>query len=421
MIRMRTSYLPKLTIAILVVAAAIVVFSGQSVHVAASPVMNQPYSQPHSQSYSPQNYCYYYGYYNSSYYMNPYYYYYYGYPYNYYYYGYPYNNYCSYYSYYYPYYYGSYYYNYGYGYPYSYSYYNTPSSYQLTVNTDPSSLGTVSGGGTFTQGSSATFSVTQNIISVSPTSRYVFSHWSGDYSGVGTSGTLTMNSARKVTAVYQMQYYLTVSSQQTSVPAPQGAGWYNAGDTATVTSPGEMFGDSQSRLVFQGWSVDGQTAQSGSTLSVTMDAPHSAQAQYKQQYYLTVSTDQGVPYGQGWYDAGSTAQIYVSTPVSTSYGVSIVFNGWQGDLQSNSQSANVQMDKAKTVIASWRTDPTVLYVTVALVVVAVLLAAGIIAVLARGRPRSNTQVTQTTQTTQPSEPHHRKAVQHTQETNTTTE
>ncbi len=360
---MRSNYLSKFAVAVLAFAVFLVILSGQSVHVAATPV-------------TPQN-CYY-NYYNSSYYYYYPYYYYYGYPYYYCSYSY---SYYPYYYYYYPYY--SYYYGYNYGYN---SYYSMPSNYQLTVSTDPSSLGTVTGGGTFSSGSSASFSLTQTVIQSSSNTRYVFSHWSGDYSGVGTSGTVTMNGARKIVAVYQLQYYLTVNVQPQSVLVPQGTGWYNAGDTATLTSPGQaVAADSGRRLVFQGWSVDGQSTQTGATLSVKMDAPHSAAALYNQQYYLKVLTDQGVAFGEGWYDAGATAQIYVSTPVSTSYGLTIVFNGWQGDVQSNSQSASVLMDKPRTAIASWRTDPTVLYLTIALGIIAALAAVGIVAFVARGR------------------------------------
>jgi hypothetical protein len=117
-----------------------------------------------------------------------------------------------------------------------------------------------------------------------------------------------------------------------------------------------------------------------------MDSAHTVTAQYKQQYYLKVMTDEGVAYGEGWYDAGSTAEIYVSKPVSTEYGVKIVFNGWQGDLQSNSQSATILMDKPKTVIASWGTDPSVLNLTIALgIIAAFLIAAGILAYVALSR------------------------------------
>lgn len=383
---MREGYLSKFAVGILIVAVALVVLSGQSAHVAAST----------STTSTPQT-CYYYNNYNMTNYW--WYYYYYGY------YPYYYCNY-NYYGYYYPYN-SYYYYPYSYSY-YGYNYYSTPSKYQLTVATDPANLATVTGGGSYTSGSSASFSVTQNVVQSSSNTRYVFSHWSGDYSGVGSSGTVTVNGAMKIIAVYQLQYYLSVNAQPQSVPTPQGAGWYNAGDTATVSSPGQTIaGDSQNRLLFQGWSVDGQNSQPAAALSVKMDTPHSVTALYTQQYYLKVLSDQGVAYGEGWYNAGDTAQVFASTPTSTSYGVSYVFNGWQGDLQSNSQSTSVVMDKAKTVVATWRTDSTVLYVTIALGIIAILLAAGIIGFSVRGRQTQTTYV-QSPKPTQTSETHVKK-------------
>jgi hypothetical protein len=375
--KLARGYLPKLTVAILLVGMMLILVTAQPHQVAA-------YSWKHKWSG-----CGYYGYdCYSNYYYYPYYYYYW-YPYYW-------NN-----SYGYPYYGNSY-----YGYPYYSNYYYSPSSYTLSVATDPSNLGTVTGGGTYTSGSSASFSVTQNTVQVSPNTRYIFSHWSGDYSGVSTSGTVTVNNAMKITAVYQLQYYLTVNVQPQSAPVPQGAGWYNSGDTATLQSSGQTIGgDGGSRLAFQGWSVDGQGPQPSPTLAVQMNAPHTVTSIYNQQYYLNVQTDQGTPYGTGWYDAGSTAQVYVSTPVSTTYGVSIVFNGWQGDLQSSSQNTTVIMDKPKNIIATWRTDPTVLYLTIAGLVIAALLVVGGI-IVALTRRRSTTQTTpQITQTTTNNPPH----------------
>lgn len=405
---MAREYLPKLAIAIIALGIAVVLLSGQTAQVAAAPAAT---SSPRGYHYGVNDngtgYCdnYYWG----SYYYCDYYYSYYPYYYDYWY-GYPY-----YYDYYYSYPYYSSYYGYGYGYPYT-------SSYTLTVNTDPSSLGTVTGGGSYNSGSSASFSVTQSTIQTSPNTRYVFSHWSGDYSGSGTSGTVTVNSAMKITAVYQLQYYLSVQAQPQNAPSPQGAGWYNAGDTAALQNGGQTIGDSGSRLVFQGWSVDGGAPQSGSTLSLQMNVAHSVTALYGQQYYLNVQTDQGVPYGSGWYNSGSTAQIYVSTPVSTTYGVAIVFNGWQGDVQSTSQSTTVLMDGPKNAIATWRTDPTVLYLTIgAVIVAALLIVAGLIAFMSRSRGGSQAPPQQVQHVQQPpnsmstthSEPttttqHHRK-------------
>jgi hypothetical protein len=286
------------------------------------------------------------------------------------------------YSFYYPYYNGCYGLGYGigyggYGYSYPYSYYTQPTQYQLTVNVNPSSASTaVSGGGAYNQGSSATFTANQNIIQVSQNTRYVFSRWTGDYSGAGLSGAITMDAAKTVTAVYQLQYYLSVNTPS-NVPSIQGAGWYNAGDPSTITVSSQIVGGSDSRLVFNGWSVDGNNGPTDSTLTVQMNAPHSVNAQYKQQYYLTVSTDQGTTSGTGWYDAGSYAQISTATPPSPFYGVNMVFNGWNGAVDSSSsQSTRVLMDGAKTVTGTWRADSTVLYVTIAAVAVAIALIVG---------------------------------------------
>jgi hypothetical protein len=153
-----------------------------------------------------------------------------------------------------------------------------------------------------------------------------------------------------------------------------------------------------------------------------MNSPHTVTAVYGQQYYLNVQTDQGVTSGSGWYDSGSTAQIYVSTPVSTSYGVNIVFNGWQGDTQSSSQSTNVLMDGPKNAIATWRNDSTVLYLTIAAVIVAALLiVGGLIAFTARGRgstqPSARTtthkSTDETSNTTTQKPEHHRKKTEDT--------
>ena len=372
MISMVREYLPKLAIAILVVSVALILLSAQPAQVSAlrNPQNSTDYHWHHywwgggGGSYWGGGY--YWGY--------PYYYYYY--PYYSYYYS---SSYCPSNSYYssYPYYYSSYY----------SSYYCAPSSYTLTVATDPSSLGTVTGGGSYTSGSSASFSVTQPTVQVSSNTRYVFDHWSGGYTGSATSGSVTMNNAMTITAEYQLQYYLTVNSQPQSAPTPQGSGWYNAGSTVTLQNAGQTIGGSNgSQLVFQGWSVDGQSPQTSSSLNVVADAPHTVTAQYAQQYYLNVQSDQGVTSGSGWYNAGSTAQISVTTPVSTQYGISIIFNGWQGDIQSPNQSTSVLVNGPMNVIATWRTDSTVLYLTIgAIIVAAVLIVAGIFAFMAKGR------------------------------------
>ncbi len=265
------------------------------------------------------------------------------------------------------------YYYYG-GYP--SNYYSTPS-YQLTVNTNPSTLGGVTGTGSYSTGTTATFTANQTI-SQSPGTQYVFQGWTGGYSGTGNSGSITMNSAQTITAQYQLQYFASVTQQPSSAPTPQGGGWYNAGSTATITAPSQNVTLSPgSQLVFNGWTVDGNS-QSGSTLSLQMNAPHTVVAQYTQQYYLTVQSPQGVTSGQGWYNAGTNAPISVSTPPSPMFGVNYVFDGWQGSIQSSSQSTTVLMNGPMTVTATWHQDSTVLYMTIGAIIAIIAVAGAVL-------------------------------------------
>jgi uncharacterized repeat protein (TIGR02543 family) len=198
-----------------------------------------------------------------------------------------------------------------------------------------------------------------------------------------------MDASKTVTAVYQLQYYLTVTVQPSNAPSPQGSGWHNAGDTVPLTAPSQIVGGSDgTRLVFNGWSVDGNS-QTGSVLSLQVNAPHSVTAQYKQQYYLKITTDQGVASGEGWYDAGSTAQVSVTTPESSTYGVKILFTGWTGDIQSTDQSVKVMMDGPKTMTATWQTNSTVLYETIAAILVAIALIAAV-GIYSSGRRKRET-------------------------------
>jgi hypothetical protein len=312
-----------------------------------------------SSNYRGGNYPSYYNYNNPYYYSSyyPYSYTRYPYRYGYYQYNYPYD--YGYYRYYYP---GYYYYNGNY-YPGTYS--PTPTTFELTVETNPTGIAAVSGGGTYDQGTVASFSIGSPIVSKQAGERYVFSSWSGDFSGTSPSGTVTLDSAKAVIANYELQYYLDVSATPQGIVPVTGAGWYAADASATVGSvPPIVSGPQGTEYVFQSWTVDGVPA-SGNTLSVTMDNPHSVVAQYKTQYVLTVSSQYGTPQGAGWYDAGSSATFSVAPRVDTSYGVSQVFDGWTGDFQSTEPTGTIKMDSPSTVVAVWRTDSTVLYATIA--------------------------------------------------------
>jgi len=181
--------------------------------------------------------------------------------------------------------------------------------------------------------------------------RYMFTQWSGDYSGTSPSASVTMNQPKEVVAGWKTQYYLTVTSSHDN---PQGEGWYDSGVVAnfSVTSPADE--GEGTRYVFTQWSGDySGTSPSG---SVTMSSAREVIANWKTQYYLT--TSENPPEGGditpsppgAWYDNGTWVNISAST--SDDY----EWNGWTGDLSGTTNPTQILMDGPKSVTANFRSN-----------------------------------------------------------------
>jgi hypothetical protein len=184
--------------------------------------------------------------------------------------------------------------------------------------------------------------------------------------------TWTVSSAGTHTFNYQTQYFFTVGTDPDGIATMTGGGWNNAGtNVQTGTAPQIVNGSAGARYMFKGWFVDG-ALQSGNPVSLPLDKPHKIIAKYQIQYQLTVDSPGGLgnPQGSGFYDAGSTAEFYVSSP--TGFLVQQVFLQWQGDFSGTAPRGSITMDKQHLVRATWTTSFTQLYmIAVGLAVVAV--------------------------------------------------
>ncbi len=94
-----------------------------------------------------------------------------------------------------------------------------------------------------------------------------------------------------ITATYQTQYLLTVNAAPSWIPSSflvSGAGgWYNSGATVSLkAATGPFTGPDGYAYYFNGWTVN-STAQTGNPITVTMNAPHTATANYVTPQYLT--------------------------------------------------------------------------------------------------------------------------------------
>ena len=102
------------------------------------------------------------------------------------------------------------------------------------------------------------------------------------------------------------------------------------------------------RYVFTSWN-DGDT-------SVSRAISHGGvyTANYKTQHQLVIESAYGEPEGQGWYDAGSTATISVTSIEEPA--TRHIFTGWSGDYSGDTATASVVMSSPKAITANWRTD-----------------------------------------------------------------
>jgi len=148
---------------------------------------------------------------------------------------------------------------------------NYKTQHQLLIE---SAYGEPEGQGWYDAGSTATISVTSI---EEPTTRYIFTGWSGDYSGDTATASVIMDSPKTITTNWRTDYLLTIES---NYGESGGEGWYESGSTVTISVP-----PSEGRIirqVFTGWS--GDFSGDAPTASVTMDSPKAITANWRIDY-----------------------------------------------------------------------------------------------------------------------------------------
>ena len=174
----------------------------------------------------------------------------------------------------------------------------------------------------------------QSPINTSLGVRQVFTGWSDGSSSNPLQVTVTSNMT--IQAVYATQYLLSINQNGGSTTP---GGWYVANSDATV-SANTISGmvPNWSRLLFTSWSGDYNTP--SPSLSIIMTRPVTLQANWIQQYYVTIVSPTGTPSGAGWYNAGTSANVAVQPIVQFSNGTRALFTGW--NVTSLAQAPNFQ-------------------------------------------------------------------------------
>ena len=105
------------------------------------------------------------------------------------------------------------------------------------------------------------------------------------------SSPITVSGTTTVTGNYKTQYYLTMATNPSSVTTPTGAGWYDSGSVATVST--QAYVDitlGSSRYRFNGWTTPDMTeitSPTSSPTTVLIDKGKTVTAAYATQYNVT--------------------------------------------------------------------------------------------------------------------------------------
>lgn len=178
-----------------------------------------------------------------------------------------------------------------------------PPTYTITALAEPTEGGTVSGGGSYTEGSTAT-------LTASPNEGYSFHNWTenGGTASSSTTFSFTVNSSRQLVANFVRHYAISVEASEGGTVS--GGGTYNSGATATVSAT------PASGYAFSRWTEGGVEVSTAASYSFTVSAARSLRAEFLPQYTVSLSANPaagGTVSGNGTYTQGSDVAI-TATP-----------------------------------------------------------------------------------------------------------
>ena len=215
-----------------------------------------------------------------------------------------------------------------------------PASYTITTDVNPAGAGTVTGGGTYPEGTEVTLTAMAN-------TGYIFSHWSD---GLTTNPrTITVNANANYTAYFitgggGTMYTVNVVSENPLLGSVTGGGTFPAGtviEIGATPSPSARF---------VSWD-DGNT-HNPRTITVTGDITYTAKFEALQNYTITVVSGNpamGTVEGGGTFLEGTVINIS-ATPLTGYY-----FIGWSDGNADNPRSITVTANE--TYVAQFGTNP----------------------------------------------------------------
>lgn len=194
----------------------------------------------------------------------------------------------------------------------------TPVSYTISVSASPVVGGSVTGGGSYQENTSATVTANAN-------EGYTFTKWTEDGSEVSTdiNHTFTVAKDRTLVAVFEKKeeekpptptsYTISLSANPSAGGTVSGGGAFAENSTATITAT------ANSNYRFTGWFEDGSQVSTNASYTFTVSADRTLAAGFAYTGGGSTATPGGNPGGNpSSGNTGNTSPSQPSLPVSTS-------------------------------------------------------------------------------------------------------
>ena len=224
-----------------------------------------------------------------------------------------------------------------------------PPTYTVSVSADPTQGGSVTGGGTYQEGTSCTVSATTN-------SNYTFANWTenGNVVSTNASYTFTVNGNRSLVAHFTYvppTYTVSVSANPTQGGSVTGGGTYQEGASCTVMAT------ASNGYTFNNWTENGNVVSTNANYTFTVNGNRNLVAHFTQDTY-TVSVAAN-PSNGGTATGGGTFTYGQNCTVSATPASGYTFINWtdNGSYVSSDANFTFAVTSNCNLVAHFTTNP----------------------------------------------------------------
>ena len=231
-----------------------------------------------------------------------------------------------------------------------------PQSFTVSVSANPTNGGTVSGGGTYTEGQSCTVTAT-------PNANYTFTNWTENGTVVSSNASynFTVTGNRTLVANFTYvppTYTISVSANPTNGGYVSGGGTFEQGETCTVSAI------ASSGYTFNNWTENGTVVSNNVSYTFTVNANRNLVANFTlipvPTYTVSVSANPangGSVSGGGTFEQGETC--IVNAIANSGY----TFNNWteNGTVVSSNAYYSFNVTANRNLVANFTLIPVPTY------------------------------------------------------------